>query len=1104
MLKNATIVRNLTKVKKGVHKMKKIKKIIAIIFFAIVIVLSLVFMNRVKINYNLSDYLNESTQTKIALNIIEDEFGMTGNIQVMVENVDMKTSDEINETLKKINNVLNVNFDKYDEHYYKNNNALYIVIVDGDDYSDNAKQVASDINDALAIYENVQYGGTTIDKQKLQDSITNEMVLILVISLCLVFGIMLITSESWIEPLILLACSGVAILINRGTNVFFGSISYITNSISAILQLALSVDYSIVLLHAYRLKKEETKNKDEAMKLAVKSVIKPISASALTTIAGLLALLFMSFKIGFDIGIVLIKGIIISSITSITLLPILILFFDKVLQKTKKKAFNPNGKCFYRIAIKANKFIIPISIIVICSCALVQTKNSYIFSDTSSGNQTIIDNFGQNNSVVVVYKNGSNNYVNEEKLIASINNKYQNNVLASYTAYSNTVREIYDVNKASKKLELDDNETKMLFTMYNLYNNNGLIKLTNNEFISMVNYLIKNDDDAKEFVDENTATTIKNIIDVNDILTSDNTYKDFYNKVAALNMDVSNLSMFSIKQLYGLYFYDNIEDNKVDFLTMLDFIISANENENLKGMFEDNTIEQLKSLSSGVKQFESAMEILLTKEELQGYLYKNYQVLLSNEDLTQSYYGYFNSIGQEVGEKAPLLNILLFMKENNLITDEAILANINNYAKLYTMINSKYAYEDYLNALSLIAYGLTGQLPAISATNNAIQQLYILFFDINNMLDYGKINGYEFVNFVLNTAENNEVVAANLSKNKANLKDMLIINQFMNDNSIKTYKEMLDSLLELNKNISASTSISELDEAKVSGVYIKYAIYNNHNITDSMMAYELLSFINNEIDTNSLLIKKIDDSKRSKIIDANDNLAKAESLFVGDEYSRLLLAINLPNESDETTNFIEYLSDEVKHIFGDSAYITGEIVSTYDLEQAFAHDNLFITVFTLISIFIIVLLVFKSVSLPFILVTIIQGAIFIAMSTQLISSGIFFMSYIVVTCILMGATIDYGILMSSTYVENRYVYDKDEALRKAISTAMPTIFTSGLILVVCGFVISFISSQNSIATVGRLLGIGAICSIVMITIVLPSALYLLDKFVMKLTLKRNK
>lgn len=243
--------------------MKRVKKIISIVFFIIAVVLSFVFMNRVKINYNLSDYLDDKTQTKIALNIIEDEFGMTGNIQVMVENVDEKTASEIEGKIKEIDNVLNVNFDKYDKNYYNDNNALYIVIVDGDDYSDVAKEVVSDIKEALTSYENVEYGGTTIDKQALQDSITNEMVLILVISLCLVFGIMLITSESWIEPLILLACSGVAILINRGTNVFFGEISYITNSISAILQLALSVDYSIVLLHAYRTKKEEVKNKDE-------------------------------------------------------------------------------------------------------------------------------------------------------------------------------------------------------------------------------------------------------------------------------------------------------------------------------------------------------------------------------------------------------------------------------------------------------------------------------------------------------------------------------------------------------------------------------------------------------------------------------------------------------------------------------------------------------------------------------------------------------------------------------------------------------------------------------------------------------------------------
>lgn len=158
--------------------------------------------------------------------------------------------------------------------------------------------------------------------------------------------------------------------------------------------------------------------------------------------------------------------------------------------------------------------------------------------------------------------------------------------------------------------------------------------------------------------------------------------------------------------------------------------------------------------------------------------------------------------------------------------------------------------------------------------------------------------------------------------------------------------------------------------------------------------------------------------------------------------------------------------------------------------------------FTLISIFVIVMVVFRSLSLPVILVAVIQGAIFIAMSTQLFGKGIFFMSYIVTTCILMGATIDYGILMSSNYIAFRGLYDKEKALTLSVEAAMPTVFTSGLILTICGFVIHFISSQNSISTVGLLIGIGAICLILMITVVLPSVLYLLDSFVLKQSVKK--
>ena len=149
------------------------------------------------------------------------------------------------------------------------------------------------------------------------------------------------------------------------------------------------------------------------------------------------------------------------------------------------------------------------------------------------------------------------------------------------------------------------------------------------------------------------------------------------------------------------------------------------------------------------------------------------------------------------------------------------------------------------------------------------------------------------------------------------------------------------------------------------------------------------------------------------------------------------------------------------------------------------------------------MLVFRSISLPVVLVAIIQGAIWISMSTSLLTGPMFFMSYIVSTCILMGATIDYGILMSTNYVHNRQTLSKKDALYKSVAAAMPTVFTSGLILTICGFVVGFISSQSSISSVGILLGKGTLVSVIMITLVLPSVLYLLDGFILKLSLKKK-
>jgi uncharacterized protein len=906
-----------------------INKWLIVLLFAAASILSAISAKDVKINYNLADYLNGDTQTKIALDIINDEFGATGTMQVLAKNVSADTAEDICEKIEGIENVLNVNFDKYDEAYYKDNNALFIVLIDGDDYSDNAKQVSADIKEALSSYDEIEYGGTAIEKQSLQESITSEMDYILTISLCLVAVILLITSESWLEPIVLLAASGVAVLINRGTNIFLGEISYITNSIAAVLQLALSMDYSIVLLHAYRREKEKNTDNNAAMLSAIKSVVKPVSASALTTIAGLLALLFMSFRIGFDIGIVLMKGIVISAITSVTLLPSIVVLLDGPMKKLRKKAFVPKGEVFCKISFKASKAIVPIALVIVIVCGYLQSGNSYIFTDTKAGNTAIADIFGNNNSVAVVYKNSDDSLGNEKKLIDSVE-AYKTaggeNVLASYTAYTNTVKEDYDVEKAVRKLELSEDETELLFTMYNLYASPSDVKMSFAEFIDFAYELMNTDEDAKEFIDEDTSDTLEAINMISEVTSEELTADELYEKLTSCSAVDMKIDSFLIEQIYKMYFYEN------------------------------------------------------------------------------------------------------------------------------------------------------GAMPA------------------------GKMNGRTFAEYVLSLDESNSVVHEQLTDdNRDKLADMLTVSRYRADSAKLTYKGAYNKFSELKSEIKSDAAGSILDEDKIAGVYIKYSVNNGKELTTPVTACDLLDFVSDNMDSNVLLKQKMTDENREKVADAQDDIKKADDLFLGEDYSRLLLSVNLPNESEDSSEFVEYLSDEVKRIFGDEAYITGEIVTVCDLEDAFGHDNAFITVFTLVSIFVIIMIIFRSLSLPVILVAIIQGAIFIAMSTQLLGDGIFFMSYIVTTCILMGATIDYGILMSSNYVADRIVCGKEKSLEMSVETAMPTIFTSGLILAVCGFVIHFISSQNSISTVGLLLGIGSICSTVMVTVVLPSVLYLTDAFVLKAT-----
>ncbi len=1038
-------------------KAKNKIKILIISVYLIMALIGLLLSRGVKINYNLSDYLAQDTETSIALKIMEEEFGMTGNIQVMLSNIDKETANDVKKELSNISGVLTVSFDADSETSYKNNTALFNILVDGEDHSETAKSVISEVKGRLGEkYGTVELGGSTIEYNALRENTGKEMGFIITFSISLAALILLLTASSWLEPIVLLVCSGLAIAINMGLNIFLGEISYITNSVSSILQLALSVDYSIALIHAYRDEKKSYSDNTEAMRRAVRMVLSPVSASALTTVAGLFALLFMSFTIGFDIGIVLIKGIVVSAVCALTLLPAVVLILDPLLEKTRKPPFIPKGAFFSKLAVKGNKIIVPAAMLLIFASAILQSFNSYGFTDSIGANQNIADAFGRNDSIVVVYEkdvNREKDYERELKLKALLE-KYQNeggkNTLAGFTAYSTTAREIYTAERAAKMLSLPEDDVKMLFTMYNLYGNKDDLTMTGSEFVKYTSLLIETDPDVGAMVSNDIKKTMSLITDIEELMTGTHTSSELYTLIKRISPE-SSISEFAIDQIYGLKRYDEAygagkEDHPS--IAAKDIFFFA---------YEMATAPQTKDFFASSKK---------DLEALKG-LYEKYT-------------------------DNPQFKPFITYMDSSFTYD--------------TLIDGLNAAFDELRKIPYIAPFLPS---SIELSNDMAKQLYIIYLADQGVLPYGNMGGEEFVDYLLDAAKVNEVIGGQLTEElESSLSDLKTVDAFLEDTALFNYSMMADELNRLRSMISSAPQGSSVSSETVSGVYIKKALSSDSSdrFLSPIMASDLLDFVKSNMTQNPLLSSKMDEAARAKVEEAGALMDSADGLFNGkDKYARVLVSAVIPAEGPEMVDFIDYMLESVNESFGEDAHITGKVVSTYDLQAAFDVDNTVITVFTIVSILLVILIVFKSLSLPIILVLVIQGAVWISLSLCLIEGGlIFFMSYIVTNCILMGATVDYGILMSNNYIVYRKTMDKKSALARAVDSAMPTVFTSGIVLIICGIIISLISSQNSIASVGTLLAQGTTISVIMITVGLPAILYLLDGFILKLTMTGKK
>ncbi|KAA0562217.1 RND family transporter [Bacillus sp. CH30_1T] len=407
-----------------------------LVAFILVTVLSTAAQFFVKVNYNMVDYLPDDAQSTQAMDIMEKEFtGAVPDTRVMVTGVTIQEALDFKEKLEAIDGVTDVMWldDMVDlktplevadketvENYYKDQNALFSISV----------ATGDEVRITDEIYELVGSDGAiagdaanTASSQKMAGSESMYAGMLLV---PLIILILVVSTTSWVEPLFFLTAIGVSVLINLGTNIFLGEVSFVTQSVAPILQLAVSLDYAVFLLHSFSDYRKVIDDPEEAMKLAMKKSFPAITASAATTFFGFIALTFMEFQIGSDLGLNLVKGIVLSFISVMVFLPALTLVFYKWMDKTKHKSFVPS---FTGIGNKVLKLKVPSLIFVfaiLVPAFLGQTNTSFIYGTGEQPENTRVgsdfkkveESFGETTPIVLLVPKGDT--VKEKELVEDI------------------------------------------------------------------------------------------------------------------------------------------------------------------------------------------------------------------------------------------------------------------------------------------------------------------------------------------------------------------------------------------------------------------------------------------------------------------------------------------------------------------------------------------------------------------------------------------------------------------------------------------------------------------------------------------------------------
>ncbi len=1064
------------------------KRVVFLVAAVVVAIACALMIPHTNINADMTRYLPNDSQMKQGIDQMTEEFGAdavgTGIVRVMFWSLPDSLKTATQNELSSIEGVSNVLYQSGSEEYNRGEKVLYELLCGSQrSQEDIANEIASRYGDRM-IVEKSENG-------------TTAPIGVILIAFVLLLIVLFIMCESWLEPPIFLAAIGVAVAINMGTNALFKSVSVTTNSIAAILQLVLSIDYSIILMNRYRQEKSlGNSDKVTAMTHALKKASSSIVSSAFTTIVGLLALVFMKLKIGADMGIVLAKGVLCSLVSIYTVLPTLILALDNNIEKTTKwvPRFNTDG-----LAEFSMKFRVPLAVIFVVILAGSyylhnKTEISFSFEQKSE----IEKYFPPKNITVLLYDNSDATRVirladsvlvhpNVKSFISypSLMQKQMTtaetkNMIGGLTAMAGDMMPTADNDFNTADFDLN---TIVDAIFYIGSRNPSEEKMSLHDFASL----------AAELAADTTLSAY--LGEATHVSKEDAQYLDVLVSLTDTCLIDKKLTSKEIAEMVG------IDEELISLIcpenqktTIREIIKSSKEllNENMmpapaiSKSSEPQIIENQVNLPVENDSVETtgniaqAENIGVSDAVDEDVIYKDSTIFMRQYTSTEiaqmvgmnekSASIIFNLYGRTVKQKTKTMSLFDFIQF--VIND---IANRKLFASQINQENRRLLRHEENLMLMTLRSGKT------EGSEEKVEEIIVAELEENSTETIKPIEEQE-----------EELDLATPAVDKENIKKLNMAEKVM---AIATKGSRFDAA-EMHALLTKFGAKMEMHDIELA--YLFNGIRNFDDDSVKMSAEDILKTLNDSVIDHPRFASLINDEMRSGVDTINVLIDENFSQLRGHKYSQAIVFTDLPKESDATHNFVETLAAQCDNRLESRHYLIGESVMMNEMRNQFGDEMLLVTLITVLSIFLIVAITFRSLAVPAMLVMTVMSAVYIDVTVSGLNGGrLLYLAYLIMQSILMGATIDYGILFTNNYREARATTSKTDSIRKAYMASTHTILTSGTIMTMAPFAMSILIDDATIATILKCIAAGALAAVLLILFVLPGLLAAFDRFVVR-------